>query len=206
MEYVNALFKGVARHSTEPFNFVCFTDLAEINTDEYMRGIELRPLPWGLRGWWNKLYLFKEGVLRDRVVFFDLDTVIMGNIDLLLQYRGKFAMVRDLMRAGKYQSCIMAWDAQFAYEIWEQYEAQDYPQTDEEGDQHFIQQHIIGADLLQNFIDGIYSYKVSCQNSIPTDARIVCFHGLPRPHQVKETWLARYWNGENPIKSCKAEA
>jgi len=136
--------------------------------------------------------MFKPGVLPEGpVVFFDLDTVIVGAIDELLDYRGAFALLRDLMHPTRYGSGVMAWNNSLSTGLWEAYEAQGRPDIDG-GDQAFIQSHL-KADLLQDFVSGIYSYKVHCKNGLPEDARIVCFHGLPRPHMVSDGWVDACW-------------
>jgi hypothetical protein len=40
---------------------------------------------------------------------------------------------------------------------------------------------------------GIYSYKMHCRKTLPKDARIVCFHGLPKLTEVHEPWIAENW-------------
>ena len=66
-EYVHKLQNGVSRHLTIPHRFVCFTD------DPAGLECETKPLPDGLDGWWNKVWLFKRGLFDDRVIYLDLD-------------------------------------------------------------------------------------------------------------------------------------
>jgi hypothetical protein len=67
-DYPNILFDMVRRSLAEgyPGTFTCFTDDAS-GLDE---GIEVRPLPADLPGWWSKLALFKPGLFPegDRVL------------------------------------------------------------------------------------------------------------------------------------------
>jgi hypothetical protein len=39
----------------------------------------------------------------------------------------------------------------------------------------------------------ILSYKRHCRQGIPDGARIVVFHGEPKPHEVHDAHIARYW-------------
>ena len=65
--YVNVLYDMVKRNMNDEFNFICFTDdSTDINPD-----IEIRDLPEGVEGWWNKLYLFKKGLLDGSVLYLD---------------------------------------------------------------------------------------------------------------------------------------
>ena len=82
VEYTNILYDSVRRNLEAGVGgrFIVFTD--DIN-DQYNDGIEVRALPSGLVGWFNKLYLFKGDLFPDgdRIIFADLDTLITGAID-----------------------------------------------------------------------------------------------------------------------------
>jgi len=186
-EYVNILVDAIKRNSTIEKAFILFTD----NPDGIDDGIEIRPLPGHLKGWWNKLYLFSdEAGLTGRNVFFDLDTVITSNMDDVFKYEGPFAILRDFYRPHGYGSAIMSWEHK--PEIWDRFKAEGYPEI-EGGDQAFIEK-CTKADLWQDFITGIYSYKQNdCERWPPQDTKIVCFHGVPNPHEVKGSWVPLVW-------------
>jgi hypothetical protein len=40
---------------------------------------------------------------------------------------------------------------------------------------------------------GIYSYKVDCENGLPEDAKVVCFHGKPYIQDVEDSWVKENW-------------
>ena len=90
-DYVRILKAMVERNTTFEHRFICFSD-------REVEGVDCRPLIYeDLQGWWQKIYLFKEGnKLNERVVYFDLDTVITGNIDWLMKYRGAFMGIENL--------------------------------------------------------------------------------------------------------------
>ena len=47
---------------------------------------------------------------------------------------------------------------------------------------------------LQDRYDGIVSYKADkCDKAPPEGARIVCFHGQPKPHNCGAPWVAAAW-------------
>lgn len=187
-EYVNILADAIVRNSTVEKRFIVFTDNPEGIDD----GIETRPLPGNLQGWWNKLYLFSpEAGLEGRNIFFDLDTVITSNIDELFAYKGPFAILRDFYRPNGYGSAIMAWTDH--HEIWDKFKAEGFPDIDG-GDQAFIEKHVKNADRWQDFVKGIYSYKQNdCEKWPPHDTKIVCFHGVPNPHEIRGSWVPLVW-------------
>jgi len=189
----------VARNLSSPHEFHCFTDSAY----DYARGIIKRPLPQdGLRGWWNKLALFKPGLFPDgaRVLYLDLDTLITGSLDEIAAYAGEFAMLGPFfdnvspMFAGP-QSGVMGWGAGFGGHIWQTYVNTDYPDLPG-GDQAFLRHVHPSPDLWQNLFPGqVVSFKALGAAEPHADTRIVCFHGLPRPHEATQGWVLRAWSG-----------
>lgn len=188
-EYVNILRDMVGRNLFVDYRFICFTDDPTGLND----GIEVRKLPNLLTGWWNKLYLFKQGVLTDRTIFFDLDTVITGRLEALAEYSGKFAILRDFYRPNGYGSGVMMWEPGYGAHIWDEFERRGFPDIPG-GDQIFIEQCVNDADILQDKFPGAFcSYKVHAQNWPPDGVKVVCFHGEPRPHNCPSEWVPHVW-------------
>lgn len=193
-EYVANLAAGIDRHLTTKHNKVCFTD----DPATVPPGVRARMLPKGLSGWWNKLALFRRDGFApgERVLYLDLDTVVTGSLDDIAAYSGRFAIMRDVFRPDGMQSAIMAWEAGALGHIWETWERAGRPQFNKLGDQSFIEQMQPEADRLQDLFPGqIVSFKKDCRPiaGIPPDARIVAFHGLPRPHEVEDRWIRDHW-------------
>ena len=189
-QYVNILKDMVFRNTAEGTfsRFVCVTDDPE-GLDE---DIEVIKLPPGLIGWWGKLYLFKKDLFAkgERIVYMDLDTVITGRLDGILAYEGKFAVLRDFYHHSKMASGIMLWEAGTQDHIWDAWCLAGMPE-DDKGDGWWIGQY--QADFIQDLFQGkIVSYKKDCLVAPPVHAAIICFHGLPRPHQV-EGWVKDFW-------------
>lgn len=191
-EYVNILFDMVRRNLPSDYEgaFLCFTD----DPTGIDARIETRPITEDLEGWWNKLYLFKEGVFQEgeRIVYMDLDTVITGPLDDIFNYTGEFAILRDFMRHEGMQSSVMLWRAGFGKEIWDSYVLGGKPSI-VGGDQAWIEQAIIGPDYLQDLFPGLFcSYKLEAAHMFPKGASVVVFHGEPRPHEALG-WVPYVW-------------
>lgn len=192
-DYVNKLYDMVRRNIKDGFpgKFICFTeDPAGLHKD-----IETRQLPRNLVGWWNKLYLFKQGLFPDgdRVLYLDLDTVIVSSLDEIITYNGAFAILRDFYRPNGYGSAIMAWEANTLSQIWEHYVLAHYPAI-EGGDQAWIEEIYSNADIWQDlYVNSFVSYKEHCKEGIPKNAKVICFHGNPRPHEVLTGWIPQIW-------------
>ena len=191
--YVSVLFDSVRRNLADGFEgkFICFTDQADPLDD----AIEVRPLPANLPGWWSKLALFKPGLFPDgeRVLFFDLDTLITGRLDEIAAYDGPFAILRDFFRPDGLQSAVMAWRAGECSEIWASYEAAGCPMDDTGGDQVWIERtQLACAVRLQDVFPGAFvSFKQI--KGPPEKASVVCFHGRPRPHEIQFGWVPEVW-------------
>jgi len=202
-QYVNRLYAMVARNlrGGTPGTFHCFTDDATDIRPE----VQCHPLPGDAEhmGWWWKLCLFRPGLFTpgDRIVYLDLDTVLVGQIDDLCGLDCGFAILRDFYRPEGLGSGVMAWEAgNWTTEIYEQWEAQCFPEP-EGGDQAWIEecltQRPIGGvvSLLQDELPGqVCSYKLDCNPLPPKTASIVCFHGHPRPHEVDRSWVVDTWS------------
>jgi len=188
-QYVEILYDMVRRNLSLEVQgeFICFTN----DTEPYAEGIIKRPLHGGLKGWYNKIYLFKDGLFDagDRIIYFDLDTVIVGGLDNLIKYDGDFAILRDVYRPQGYQSSVMAWKAGEVGYIWANYQWEGFPET-VGGDQAFIEKRCPHPDIIQDiFPNQFKSYKQECQWDIPPHTRVVFFHGHPRPHECQGNWV-----------------
>jgi hypothetical protein len=72
------------------------------------------------------------------------------------------------------------------------------------GDGEWLRQYLervhFPVTMAQDVMPGIVSYKrdVLGRNTPPDGARIVCFHGRPRPHEMadpKPPWMGGAWRG-----------
>lgn len=196
VEYCNILFDSIRRNLKEGTEgtFVVFTD--DVSDGQgYADGIELRKLPDGLEGWFNKLYCFSPAAIEsgERVVLFDLDTVITGSLDELAAYRGMFAILRDAYRPAGLQSSVMAWPAGCMDFVWNAYVSDGFPRP-AGGDQTYIESLVKQPFILQGlFPNAFVSYKRDARFGIPPKASAVFFHGRPRPHEVTDGWVPHVW-------------
>lgn len=98
-DYVNNLYRGVARNLARPHRFICFTD----DSTGLLPDIESLPLPdLGLPpghkdSRWRKLALFRRDLagLTGTALFLDLDLVITGPLDPFFDLPGNYYVIRD---------------------------------------------------------------------------------------------------------------
>lgn len=208
-DYVIALYNAVSKHTSLDFQFICFTDDLDI-LPEYKQEIYFIRLREGYDGWWNKIQIFQ---LTGKNLYFDLDTVIVNNIDIFItcvyllnedtQFIGvkAFSPKRALNPKKCMNSGVMGWNGDFSYIFYDfDYEKVKRNQTtnmnDTEkylGDQDVIHEKLIqrgvNVKFWQDETGGLYSYKKHCMgrphviNEEIKDAKVICFHGHPRPRE-----------------------
>lgn len=191
--WVNRLYKAVRANLTIPFRFVCYTDDAN--------GVQCatKPLPRGLRGWYAKLSLFRPALMSGPVLYLDLDSLILGNLDFVAEYKGDFAILRDFYRPDGYGSGVMLWN-QPQPQVWEKWLEAGMPEHPL-GDQGWMEALVPNADRLQDVFPGRFvSFKVHCENGMkPLDPRaaVLSFHGSPKNDSFPDDhWISRRWRGE----------
>lgn len=179
-----------------PDDDVRFVCLSDIPSDEY----ETIPLLYGWPGWWSKIELFRNDVLEGPTIYFDLDTLIVGDISDLVsgfQQYG-FLMLDDWFGHSVVNSGMMGWTPTaklYLNRIYEEFAHSprkfrgEYATKKKWGDQAFIRNYtpIQPVKWQDEFPGKIVSFKRDCQNGIPDGASIVCFHGKPRP------WKSPLW-------------
>lgn len=171
---------------TNGVEFQCLTDAGSIG------GIDCIPLKRGYPGWWAKMELMDPELPGD-FLFVDLDTVISGSLSDILAV-DKLTLLRDFYRDGKKLKEGLGGGLMYLpdaprKQVWDfwmtnpQLHMRMYPR----GDQFLFERFWLNtAARWQDVVPGqVVSYKVNCKDGIvPPDARVVCFHGQPRPWAV----------------------
>jgi len=196
-EYVNKLYNAISRHVTIPHNFICYTENPE--------GIECetRPFIQELPTWWYIIGLFnKEHGFKDRVIYLDLDTIILKNIDDIVSWDPDFAIIRDFYRPNGLQTAFITWQPDWGYYMWENFLEQKPNLQDPHGTNGFIERNTDMANVprYQDKFPGdqLISYKVHIRDKRlkepPEQARMVFYHGTPRPCQMRNlSWMKEHW-------------
>lgn len=181
--YVYALRDMVAKYLTVPHEFKC------ISTDKF-DGITQRKPYVPYQGWWQKIGLFAPGVATGPSLYFDLDVVIVDNIDYMVEFtKAQFAAPANWAQSGHggIQSSVMVWSGNWT----EPFDRFDYPNDSERlwGDQEFLTE-LLGDNWTR--LPGVCSYKYHCKNGKPVGQSVIVFHGKPDPHEVNDAWLLQY--------------
>ena len=196
-EYVNRLMENVREHTTREHRFVCLTDSSE------KFDCETIPLTDNLPRQWSKLELFKPH-FEGRVIYFDIDTIIVRNIDKLMDYTGKVAMLHCWKNDWMWASGIMAWNTDLQCVLPSRRQRERIDAGPQRGDQRFISSQLKAAgyeiDRVRDIVNAVsYRWQVRTKHhhvdgdwlktpdshyGLPEGTDIVCFHGGPRPHEI----------------------
>ena len=216
-EYVNKLHNMVLRHLTIPFNFTCFTEDPK-NLDPRIH-IKVLPSNPNINGWWWKPYIFKEGHFPngDTILFFDLDMVIINNLNNLATYLpDQFVGLEDVGRVfrkhpQKLGSAVLKWPANKYSNTWNLIEADPKITSRFRGDQDWIWS--LHRDNIQFFPEEwIRSYKWEIRSKselvhngskyvfrdiknpvINPATSVLAFHGTPNPEDVQDPIIVDNW-------------
>lgn len=204
-EYVNVLYNASRANITGDFRFVCLTDDAQ----GFLPDIEVMPIPdigctppmWR-QGAWPKLGVFSTELneLQGRALFIDLDTVICGPLDDFFDAPGEMIVLDggENWRLGAHgRASPLVATGIFAFTLGSLNhivaEFQRDPQV------HFelyeLEQAFVGATVSNISFwphDWVLSFKRHLRQPIgldrlrpprrpPSDARVIVFHGEPRP-------------------------
>lgn len=212
--YINALFRSILRNVTElppDSRFILFTDSKNIR----IKGLnfELVQLPeWVLGLRWNLVKMFMYSSVAQlagrRVFCFDLDVVITGNLDEILNYQGKFGVCEAAYSPGAYGGSLVSFvggDRELRWRLWNPLLMMPrcVEQNTRGSERVWYRMALASMKNEVNFWQELFpgqvaSYKGDCRNvgHPPPGARVVRFHGLPRPHQVGEDWVKRCWTDD----------
>lgn len=198
--WVERLKKNVAAFAPAAHRFVCLTDLQTPivdNDGQAIPGLEVARLEHGWREWWSKIELFRPGLFKGRVLYIDLDDLVVGDITPLLE-SGPFTIARDPYRrgAGRFSSAVMSWDADdpLALGLYSAFvPASEVLMRDLHGDQDWVMRWLPEARTWP--FEFVPSFKGDCRPAgrIPEKAIVVTCHGRPKPDEISEPWFRERW-------------
>jgi hypothetical protein len=184
-EHVVRLYDQWHQWGPADSRFLCLTDMKLpdfINTEE---------LQFGWPGWWSKIECFDY---QGPILYMDLDTTIVGDLAPLCQVakEHRFTALRDFNpQSREMGSGLMAWCGDMSFVMSQFMKAperfmRECRTSKHWGDQGFIEPLTTGRTYWQNLLPGkVVSWKKHCRGGVPDGVSVICFHGKPRPWDVK---------------------
>ena len=224
-EHVNKLAAMVAKHYPYPHKVICVTNeptgidsaITVIPDDKDFEDV---PSPHGgmnptcyrrLRGWHpNAAQWFGE-----RFVSIDLDTVITADVSSIWNRPEPVVLYSDpLYPARQYCGAMVLMTAGAHPEVWNDFDPATSPRLAMAAGKRGSDQAWISYKLPRQATwgreDGVYSYRrdIEATGRLPSDAKIVMFHGRTdpwSPEAQKLWWVRRHYDGRPTADGASAE-
>jgi hypothetical protein len=180
--------------------------------------LEPWPITSAKKSWWYKMQLFNPAHHAGPLLYFDLDTVIVSNIDWIWQLpTSYFWAIRDFKYLWRpnhtgINSSVMWWNTQHYQNIWDTFAQQDLITTMRKypGDQDYIsavipqnQRRFFDTTRIQSWrwqcLDGGYNFRKRRHQAPGTGTHladstsIMVFHGNPKPEQILDQIVVAHW-------------
>lgn len=169
----------------------------ECLSDVPVPGVKTIPLQHDWPGWFAKFELFRPDLSGD-LLYLDLDTVLLHGLQPLIEAaRHRTTLLSDFYRPAQPASGLMyiaEADKEKVWRHWMRDPAGHMARARTTrcwGDQGILRQVLgDGVQRWQDVAPGqVASYKVHCRQGPPPGARVVCFHGTPRPWAAPDDWI-----------------
>lgn len=219
-EYVEKLYNSLCRNLTPKVRLHVYTERHRVLPGHVIH----HPLEdWpGVRGpkrsWWYKIQLFNPAHHKGPMIYFDLDTVIVDNIDWIWKLpTDRFWAVHDfkyLFRPARaaINSSVMWFDPAQWNSVYQSFDPSEiiHKRPRWHGDQDYISEIIPPTQVAYfdkervrswrwELVDGGYDFKRRKHNAPGTGTQllpntsIMIFHGSPKPHEVKDQIVHAHW-------------
>lgn len=222
-DYVNKLFGMVSRNLKKSFKFYCLTDdESGIRSEVITKPLPDLYVPEKNRvSPWRKLSMFAKELydIKGKTLFLDLDILIIDNIDELFDYSKKFAIIENWTQKGQGigNSSVYCFEFGSYPFVLDSYNENPEKAVSEYDNEQIFLSKKLGSEVEFFPASWIKSFKRHCvagrllrffiAPKIPNGAKIIAFHGRPRPHQAEEgrwpgklipylrpaTWISNYW-------------
>jgi hypothetical protein len=177
---------------------------------------------WGISGpkrsWWYKMQLFNSAHHAGPLLYFDLDVVIVNNIDWIWNLPCRyFWALKDFKYLWRpthqgINSSIMWWNTCNFDQIWTDFGCENLHTLIKKysGDQDYITQAIDNKQLrflnpgqIKSWrwqcLDGGYNFKKRKYQSpgtgtlVDNETSVLIFHGKPKPIEVQDSVILQHW-------------
>ena len=194
-EWVDKLKNMVSRNMSVPYQFVCLTN-TEVNCEKISL---INDWP----GWWSKLELFRPGLFDDKVLYLDLDVLILKDLTELVTYPSPFILAKGHATHGlyinrgkgleirRYQGSVMCFERGMGTDLYTNFK----PETD-------IPKYYSDEDYIGDVYQNLETYPESwikkleeCPKGIPPEGTkiVLC---IPEKNDIavnKYPWVKDIW-------------
>jgi hypothetical protein len=218
-DYVERLYNGLQRGFSNSIRLHVWTEHDRSVPPHMVKHIldESPELYGPKKAWWYKLQMFNVDHFAGHLIYFDLDTVIVGDLSWMMNLSTNFFWTlrdfRYLWKTGynSMNSSVMYWDTVRFKHLWTDF-TQDWRKVvaSYPGDQDYLNTAV--SDNERRFIDigRVKSWRWEVQDGgmdtktrryrreglgaeIDPQCSILVFHGKPKPHEVSDPLILKHW-------------
>lgn len=219
--YVDKLYSMLSRHISSGIRFHVYTE-EQRSVPAHMIKHVLTDWP-GIKGnkrsWWYKMQLFNTEHFSGQLLYMDLDTVIVNNLDWITQLsKAHFWAIRDFKKLWRPQfqginSSVMYWHTEKFAGIWQDFAQQDIRKVcgKYHGDQDYlsavlnpVQRRFFPENSALSWRWQAWDGGMDPRNRkhlnpgagtrFDPETSLLIFHGQPKPDQVTDPVIKTHWN------------
>ena len=220
--YVDRLYNMLSRHVTRGIRLHVYTEPSRTVPAHMVRHdlTEWAGISGRKSSWWYKMQLFNTQHHRGPLLYFDLDTVIVDNIDWITELSPVFFWTLKDFRSiwkpnqHKINSSVMYWNTVSWESTWQNFDHSGAVNIQKMyrhgGDQEYLNA-VIPQDRLMfmdpqkivswrwTALDGGINpnnrtyYRPGQGTRIDPGTSVLVFHGDPKPHEVTDVVIKQHW-------------
>jgi hypothetical protein len=221
-DYVEKLHSMLSRHLTRGVRLHVYTEASRAVPQHMVRHnlLEWSGISGRKRSWWYKMQMFNPAHHQGQLLYFDLDTVIVDNIDWIVDLSPfYFWTIRDFRVLWKadvqnMNSSVMYWDTTKWSHVWSNFEkngaSKIISRYQHGGDQEYLttviapeKRQFMDPDRIVSWrwtaLDGGMNFTNRTYNRpgrgtiLAPNNSVLVFHGDPKPHETSDNLIKKHW-------------
>lgn len=220
-DYVENLYKMLQHNLSYPLTFHVFTEPSRVVPPHMVKHdlVEWPGIEGPRQSWWYKLQLFNKSNFAGKLLYFDLDVVLTGSLDWVVNLDPRFFWsINDFKKLFRpdwtgINSSVMYWDTVKFNWIWQHFSSCDIREImrTHRGDQDYLNSVLNNSNRKYMPASKFKSWRWQVENGgldwktktpkIPGAGAVldpelsgVIFHGSPKPHEVSDPTMQAMWN------------
>lgn len=218
--YVERLYNMLSRHINRQIRFHVYTEHDRSVPPHMIKHVleEWTNVSGRKKSWWYKMQLFNPIHHRGPLLYFDLDTVIVDNIDWVLNLSLDYMWtIRDYRYLWKPQfeginSSMMYWNTTRFADVWQRFSNQgiDTARSYYQGDQDYLTAAVERSRRKFFDLDRVISWRWEAFNGgmnwknrsyrhpgrgtiLQPRNSVLIFHGDPKPNEINDPLVSKHW-------------
>lgn len=218
--YVDKLYAMLSRNISGTVRLHVFTEATRTVPAPYIKHAltEWAGISGARKSWWYKMQMFDPDRFYGRLLYFDLDVVILQNIDWIVQLDDEhFWACRDFQHCWRgawhgINSSCMTWHTGHFARVWREFSGDNIQDIVRRfpGDQDYLNQKITQAERRFFPVERFRSWRWEIHDGgidpttrayrqpgagsqIPDHTHVMVFHGHPKPQEISDPVIQRLW-------------